>query len=127
MGYQGWVLDCEDGKEWNLSYVLPSSAGADPIFVNPTSLQMGWISSPPYFCAASKTGQDVAAQDAELPVRLLTPHPFLSYTHGDTSLTQLPQKSDITTFQYMVEVYVDDFVGLAIPTSRNNWIMLRAR
>ena len=30
--------------------------------------QMGWVESPPYFCAASETGRDVAEQYAELPL-----------------------------------------------------------
>ena len=69
-----WRLDCEDGEEWNFAYVLPSSVGNDVALVVPTLLQMGWIESPPYFCAASETARDVAAQYAELPLNELPPH-----------------------------------------------------
>ena len=57
-----WWLDCARGEEWNFAYVLPSSIGGEIILVVPTLLQMGWIESPPYFCAASETARDVAAQ-----------------------------------------------------------------
>ena len=61
-----WRLDCEAGEEWNFAYVLPSSvASNDIMLVVPTSLQMGWIESPPYFCVASETARDVAAMYVE--------------------------------------------------------------
>ena len=48
-------LVAEDGEEWNFAYVLPQEEGEPTKLVIPTSLQMGWIESPPYFCAASET------------------------------------------------------------------------
>jgi hypothetical protein len=50
-----WQMCCEDGKEWNFTYVLPQRTGAPIWLVVPTSLQMGWVESPPYFCASSET------------------------------------------------------------------------
>jgi hypothetical protein len=55
-----WRIDAEDGAEWNFSYVLPQSPGNPCLLVVPTSLQMGWVESPPFFCAASETARDVA-------------------------------------------------------------------
>ena len=55
-----WRLDCRDGEEWNFAYVLPQEEGEPVRLVVPTSLQMGWIESSPYFCAASETARDVA-------------------------------------------------------------------
>ena len=55
-----WQLDCALGEEWNFTYVLPQAEGEPIKLVIPTSLQMGWIESPPYFCAASETARDVA-------------------------------------------------------------------
>ena len=55
-----WRLVCEEGEEWNFAYVLPQPGGEPVRLVVPTSLQMGWVESPAYFCAASKTGRDVA-------------------------------------------------------------------
>ena len=57
-----WRLSCETGEEWNFCYVLPQEEGEPTRLVVPTSLQMGWVESPPYFCAASETARDVATQ-----------------------------------------------------------------
>jgi hypothetical protein len=66
-----WRLDCKEGEEWNFVYVLPQPEGEPIRLVVPTSLQMGWVESPPYFCAASETARDVAAQYAEADVGTL--------------------------------------------------------
>lgn len=66
-----WRLDCKEGEEWNFAYVLPQPEGEPIRLVVPTSLQMGWVESPPYFCAASETARDVAAQYAEADVGTL--------------------------------------------------------
>jgi hypothetical protein len=42
-----WRMDCREGKEWNFSYVLPQPEGTPIMIVVPTSLQMGWVKSPP--------------------------------------------------------------------------------
>ena len=42
-----WRMDCREGKEWNFSYVLPQPEGIPIMLVVPTSLQMGWVESPP--------------------------------------------------------------------------------
>ncbi len=44
-----WRMDCEEGEEWNFAYVLPQPEGEPIKLVIPTSLQMGWVKSPPYF------------------------------------------------------------------------------
>ena len=36
-----WRLVCQDGEEWNFSYVLPQPEGEPVKLVVPTSLQMG--------------------------------------------------------------------------------------
>ena len=116
-----WRLDCEDGEEWNFAYVLPSSITNDPediTLVVPTSLQMGWIESPPYFCAASETARDVAAAYAELPVGSQKDHRFLPHTTTDPAYDNLPTANPTEALRYMLEVFVDDFIALAIPASR---------
>jgi hypothetical protein len=50
-----WRMDCEAGEEYNFAYVLPQEEGKPIILVVPTSLQMGWVGSPPYFCTAIMT------------------------------------------------------------------------
>ena len=78
-----WRLDTEEGTEWNFSYVLPQHPGEPIYLVVPTSLQMGWVESPPFFCAASETARDVAQEDyCETKLGTLPPHKFTNYVIG---------------------------------------------
>lgn len=52
--------------------------------------------------------------NTELPVGDLPDHPFVSHTNAH--VTDLPTSSS-ETFSYLIEVYVDDFIGIAIPAS----------
>ena len=113
-----WRLDCQEGEEWNFAYVLPQPEGSPVKLVVPTSLQMGWIESPPFFCAASETGRDVAEQLIETPVGSLPDHKFIEHTIQGKDVATLPQTSSDKSLSYMVEVYVDDYISLAIPTSQ---------
>lgn len=113
-----WRLDCESGEEWSFSYVLPQEEGKPPVLVVPTSLQMGWIESPPYFCAASETGRDVAQQYAETPIGSLPPHKFLNYSQGSDAYNSLPPTAPSDDLRYLFEVYVDDYISIAIASSR---------
>ena len=116
-----WRLDCEAGEEWNFSYVLPSTFGTEDVaLVVPTSLQMGWIESPPYFCVASETARDVAASYAELPLGTQPPHDFLHYTKMHDDYHALPRTAEESNFRYIMEVYMDDFIDVAIPTSQRD-------
>ncbi len=56
-----WQMGCEAGEEYNFTYVLSQDKGKSITIVVPTSLQMGWVESLPYFCAATETARDVAA------------------------------------------------------------------
>ncbi len=76
-----WRLDCQEGAEWNFAYVLPQAEGEPVRLVVSTSLQMGWIESPPYFCAASETGR------ATWPPNMLRPQSGLWKT-TNSSLTR---------------------------------------
>ena len=110
-----WRLQCREGEEWNFAYVLPQESGRPIQLVVPTSLQMGWIESPPYFCAASETARDVAAQYIEAPEGSFRPHKFEGYTH--TQQQELLKGQSGGAFKYLLEVYVDDFMSLVIPTA----------
>ena len=114
-----WRLDCAEGEEYNFAYVLPQPAGEPPVLVIPTSLQMGWIESPAYFCTASETGRDVATMYAQTPMGELPRHKFEHYTMGSSEVNDLPLVTrDNSNFRFLVEVFVDDFMSLAIATSQ---------
>jgi hypothetical protein len=110
----------EVGKEWNFTYVLPQHTGAPIRLVVPTSLQMGWVESPPYFCAASETAQDIAMDYANTTVGSLPTHKFTHYTQGGADAQQLPPRATQQGrgLHYGIEVYVDNFMSIVIPISR---------
>jgi hypothetical protein len=113
-----WRMDCATGEKWNFAYLLPQEDRMPTTLVIPTSLQMGWVESPPYFCAATETSRDVATEYAETKFNLLTPHKFEKFVVGAPEYQALPEAGiNPIGFAYMVEVYVDDFMSLVIPVS----------
>ena len=107
---------CAKGQEHNFAYVLPNHPGKPVEVVVPSALQMGWTLSPPFFCAASETARDVAASYVKEPVGSLPAHPFEEAMMP--AACKLPaaasfNKRGAAAFLHMLEVYVDDFIGLA--------------
>jgi hypothetical protein len=114
-----WRLDCAEEEDWNFCYVLPQPPGEPIKLVVPKALQMGWIESPPYFCAASETGRDVATQYAETPIGTLRDNKFIDMAAQGADFDTLPAQSDeADPLRYLVEVYVNDFISLAMPRSQ---------
>ena len=74
-----WHLNCREGEEWKFSSVLPQSPGEPMRLVIPSSLQMGWVESAPYFCAASEMARDVAVNYIKTQIRVLPKHKFSSW------------------------------------------------
>ena len=85
-----------------------------------TSLQMGWIELPTYFCTVSETGKDVTEQYIETPVVSLALQKFVRLTEVNPEFAELP-KSNISDDRcnYTMEIYMDDYVALDILTSRD--------
>jgi hypothetical protein len=114
-----WRMCCEDGKQWNFTYVLPQPEGNPIRLVVSTSLQMGWVESPPYFCLASKMARDIAEVYTNTPVGSLPPHKFMHHTCGDAEASKLPKTSHTPTMlRYRLEVYMDAFMSVVISTSQ---------
>jgi hypothetical protein len=116
-----WRMMCQEGEEWNFAYVLPKRAGEPIKLVVLTSLQMGCVESPPYFCAALETAQDVAMDYANTKLGSLPTDKCTHYTQGDKEATLLPVEDTARPgrgLRYSVEVYVDNFMSIVIPTSK---------
>lgn len=58
----------------SLAVLLPVEPEEPPLVAIPLSLPMGWVESPPYFCAATETAADVANQRMHLSYS--PPHPL---------------------------------------------------
>ena len=77
---------------------------------------MGWIESPPYFCTVSETGRYVAGQYIETPVGSLSEHKFVKFTEVNSDISELKKKyTSREPFNYMLEVYMENYIALAIP------------
>ena len=101
--------------------MLPQKEGKPVHLVIPALLQMGWIESPGYFCAASETGRDVTESYAQSAIGSLPAHKFLMYTKGSPEYEALPDVSpDGRPLRFMIEVYVDDYMHLAIARSKRD-------
>lgn len=120
-----WRLVGRKGEEWNFAHVLPQEEGKPTMLVVPTSLQMGWVESPAFFCAASETARDVAVQYAECPLDTLPDHKFIDYAMNGEDVKGLPKERRRAEHQaagirYFVDVYVDDFIPICIPTCQDD-------
>jgi hypothetical protein len=81
-----WQLNCRDGKEWNFCYVWPQAPTEPRRLVVPSSLQMGWVESAPYFCAASETAWDVAVDYIKKKVGSLPEHKFEHWARSTSAM-----------------------------------------
>jgi len=115
-----WWMDCEKGEEYNFAYVLPQEEGMPITLVIPTSLQMGWVESPPYFCAVTETARDIVSDYCDTPVGSLPHHKFAKYVTGAKEFDELPPTSKNGRLFYALEVYVHDFMSIGIPTSQEH-------
>jgi hypothetical protein len=117
-----WRMDRAAGEEWNFTYVLPQEEGKPITLMVPTSLQMGWVKSPLYFCAATETARDISMDYIETEINSLPLHKFEHYVVRASEFATLPMtaRDEQGCFLYMVEVYVDDFMSLVIPVSQES-------
>jgi hypothetical protein len=125
-----WQMDCKAREEFNFAYVLPQEDGKPTTLVVPTTLQMGWVESPPYFCAATKTTRDIASDYCDTPIGSLPCHKFVKHVRGDKDFNALPTTSTAMApqaFFYALEVYVDNFMSIVIPPPKRNWSTLQCQ
>jgi hypothetical protein len=113
-----WHLDAKTGDEWNFAYVLPQSLGEPVKIVVPTSLQMGWVKSPPYFCAATETSCNIAMKYCKTEIGTLPIHKFDDLVSGNDAVGELPDTPATNKLmQYLIKIYVKDFMAIVIPTT----------
>jgi hypothetical protein len=54
-----WRLVVRETDSYDFAYVLPQQAGNPNRIVVPSAVQMGWVESPPLFCAVTKLARDI--------------------------------------------------------------------
>ena len=90
------------------------------MLIVPYVLQMGWIEAPLYFCTVSETARYVGTDYIETAVGALMEHKFLPLATGDSDYNKLPASAEGEDFKYILECFVDDFIGLAIPRAQSH-------
>ena len=85
-----WRMDCKKGEEYNFAYVLLQEEGMPITLVIPTSLQMGWVESPPYFCVAMETARGIASNYFDTPVGSLPQHKLAKHVTWSKEFDELP-------------------------------------
>lgn len=128
----------------SLAVLLPSMAGEPPMVAIPLSLPMGWVESPPTFCAATETAADLAnARYSLWPRQLCTKHrldadadspasppDYSDLTCGPTGDRSLPRPPSVTTMPLRrpltyTDVYVDDFISVVQGSKRRRRLARR--
>jgi hypothetical protein len=104
----------EAGAEWNFAYILPAAEEDDVEIFVPTSLQMGWILSPAYFCVGSETGRDVAQALAATKIGALPEHRLEKKAFHPDGMLILPniaawKDTAEEHFLFMFESFIDDY------------------
>ena len=113
-----WRLRIRKDHEWNFVYTLPKlSPEQETILAICLTLAMGWIDSPPYFCAVTETARDIIVlYESE---DHLSPHPLeqlmLDISPADR-IHLLPVTPTTPRSKNHPEVYMDDFIGCCQPT-----------
>jgi hypothetical protein len=121
-----WQMVVPEEEEWNFTYILPKADPQEPIMlVIPSSLQMGWTDSLPFFCGASETAEDIGKDLINGPIGSLQAHvlePFMFPSEMMEELAANPQDGiDLNTehvekFCWLLETFVDDFINVAQTT-----------
>ncbi len=121
-GFWRMVVAPEDA--WHFCYTIPPASDdedlLDRLIVVPSSLQMGWRESPPYFCTATETARDIIEAFFQGDMSNLEIHPVEQHlcVHPSGTLPSPSAKPAYTSAQTIrddvqrfVEVYVDDFIA----------------
>jgi hypothetical protein len=108
-----WRLNCCKGEEWNFCYVWLQAPEKPRRLVGLSLLQMGWVESEPYFCAAFKTAQDVAVEYIKTKIRSLPAHKFEKWAGASEAMV-----NSMGDLKYVLEVYINNFISCIVPTSR---------
>jgi len=117
-----WRLVVSEEDSWNFCYVLPRVNEDDPIeIVRPICLQMGWSESPPLFCTASETARDIAQEKSETTIPL-NPHPLEHFCLPEDFRLPTDERITSDTLAKLLEVYMDDFIGLSQSMSQQELI-----
>jgi hypothetical protein len=103
-----WHLVEREADNFNFAYVLLQRAGEPVRIVVPSAVQMGWVESPPLFCAVTESAQDLTQHLVDNKVDLPL-HPL----EDKISIKDVPMQARTATPTKLLQVYVDNFCNAA--------------
>jgi hypothetical protein len=103
-----WHLMVQEADSNNFGYVLPQHDGEPIQIVVPSAVQMGWVESPPLFCAVTKSARDITQHLIDNRV-CLPAHPL----EDKISIKKVPMCARMATPTKLLQVYMDNFCNAA--------------
>jgi hypothetical protein len=120
-----WRMAINEADACNFAYVLPGAGPHEPIqLIIFDALLMGWSESPPFSCAAKETARDIIDEQMRNNVILLKqPMENIMMAIDWTAVDKLPNQPAATEcdqckFLSLIEVYIDDFIGVIQSTNK---------
>ncbi len=101
-GFWHLVVRIEDS--FSFSYILPQQEAKPIQIVEPSAVQVGWVESPPLFCAVTKSAPNLTQHLVDHAVSL-PPHPFEEMM----KIQDVPTCARLGAPTKLLLVYVDDF------------------
>ncbi len=103
-----WRLVIQEADCFNFAYVLPQ-AGGEPIrLAIPAAVQMGWVESPEFFCAATELARDQTQHFVDNGIPLPK-----DPVEDLMKIMEVPLRGCTDTPTKLLQVYVDDFSNAA--------------
>ncbi len=100
---------------------MPQPPGEQVKIVVPSSLQMGWVESHPYFCTTTEASRHIATTYCKTKIGALPSHKFDDLVYADDAVGELPDTPATNKLmRYLIDVYVANFMAIVIPTTRHN-------
>jgi hypothetical protein len=114
-----WRLVVQEADSYNFGYVLPQHDGEPIQIVVPSVVQMGWVESPPLFCAVTESARDITQHLIDNKVCLPT-HPL----EDKISIEKVPMRARMATPTKLLQVYVDNFCNAAMQLLDKSHILM---
>ncbi len=116
-----WLLVVQEADSYDFAYVLLQQDGEPIQIVVLSGLQMGWVESPPLFCAVTELAQDLTQHLVDNRVCLPT-HPL----KDKISIKNVPMRAWTAMPTKLLQVYVDNFCCAAMQSlDRSHVPMIR--
>jgi hypothetical protein len=115
--YRVWVHPDDMAK---LAVMFPHEAGEEPVLAFPLALPMGWVESPPCFCAVTETitylaNQRLRTGDLTSQINHRLDSDADTYTDDAPEPQWWTQEPDLPASPPLaqIDIYVNDFIGVA--------------